>query len=295
MLVRSFRSEDAAGAAALSAACARGESDFVLNPLWESPEELFAELARHRIAPEDHLLVADGGGGSVLGVVGFVRPPGGTAAGLFVPIVDRRERGRGHGGDLLRAALAHGQDTLGIKLVSAAIGSRNHAGYALLTGCGFRPVRQHFLMRLDTPPKNGSPGLRNAVFEPAVAGDAPAVLALYEACGFSGRTEEDMENVIADSKRAVAVARLDGRVVAFTELETHWPGRVWVAYVGVTHELRDRGLGSALVSWALARQFEAGARSALLLLSPANRTALRAYEKTGFRRHRMIDVLEKGL
>ena len=54
-------------------------------------------------------------------------------------------------------------------------------------------------------------------------------------------------------------------------------------------------MGSALVAWAVARRFEAGTRSALLLLSPANRTALRAYEKVGFRRHRVVDVLEKRI
>ena len=55
------------------------------------------------------------------------------------------------------------------------------------------------------------------------------------------------------------------------------------------------GLGSALVSWLLARQFAAGAVAVLLALSPANRTALRAYEKVGFRRFRLIDALEKKL
>jgi hypothetical protein len=29
------------------------------------------------------------------------------------------------------------------------------------------------------------------------------------------------------------------------------------------------------------------------MLSPANRTALRTYEKSGFRRFRLIDILEK--
>ena len=75
------------------------------------------------------------------------------------------------------------------------------------------------------------------------------------------------------------MARQGSRIIAFCELETHWPQRVWVSYVGVEPELRDRGLGTALVSWSLARQFDAGAESALLMLSPANRTAFRAYEK----------------
>ena len=104
-----------------------------------------------------------------------------------------------------------------------------------------------------------------------------------------------MQRALADGRHAHAVAREAGRVVAFVELETHWPRRVWVAFVGVAPELRDRGLGSALVSFALARRFAAGAESALLMLSPANRTALRAYEKVGFRRHRLVDVLERAI
>jgi predicted GNAT family acetyltransferase len=31
------------------------------------------------------------------------------------------------------------------------------------------------------------------------------------------------------------------------------------------------------------------------MLSPANRTAVRAYEKVGFRRHRLVDVLERAI
>jgi ribosomal protein S18 acetylase RimI-like enzyme len=91
------------------------------------------------------------------------------------------------------------------------------------------------------------------------------------------------------------VARRGGEVVAFVELDSHWPERVWVAFVGVAHALQGRGVGTALVRSALEREFAGRARSALLLLSPANRSALRAYEKVGFRRFRLVDVLEKGL
>jgi predicted GNAT family acetyltransferase len=65
--------------------------------------------------------------------------------------------------------------------------------------------------------------------------------------------------------------------------------------VGVSPALRDHGLGTALTAWALAERFDAGASSALLVLSPSNRTALRAYEKVGFRLHRVFDVLERWL
>ena len=118
---------------------------------------------------------------------------------------------------------------------------------------------------------------------------------IYRACGFVPRPPEFMRACLLDGRHVLAVARHGGEIVAFTELETHLPKRVWVAYAGVNDDLRGRGVGSALVAWALERQFEAGTTAAMLLLSPANRTALRAYEKVGFRRSRLIDVLQKSL
>jgi ribosomal protein S18 acetylase RimI-like enzyme len=295
MTIRLFRPGDAPAAARLSAECARAESDFVLNPMWETEEELHAEFDRHGIRPEEHLLVEDAGEGEVLGLSGFLPSYATDAAGLFCPIVARSERGRGLGGELLRAALDHGARHLGVRLATAGIGTRNRAGYSLLTAHGFRAVRQHFLMRCDDKPgprRAPVPGLELGLAEPA---DVSAIHELYRVCGFDARTPEEMERTLSDGRHVHAVARHDGKVVAFTELETHWPRRNWVAFVGVTPELRDRGVGSTLVAWAVARQFESGADSALLLLSPANRTAVRAYEKVGFRRLRLFDVLEKLL
>jgi ribosomal protein S18 acetylase RimI-like enzyme len=291
--IRPFQPSDAPALVELSAWCARGESDFVLNPLWEAEAELFAEFERFGIEPAEHLLVADAGDGEQLGLAGFLRLPKAATAGLFCPIVKRSARGRGLGGELLRAALRLG-GSLGIALAAASIGTRNRAGYSLLTSHGFRPVRQHFLMRCDAP-QAAEPPFAGIAFGEAAADDAHAILSIYAACGFEERSLAAMEGVLADGRHAVGVAREEGRVVAFAELETHWPRRVWVAFVGVAPELRDRGLGSALVSWALARRFHGGAETALLMLSPANRTALRAYEKVGFRRHRLVDVLERSI
>jgi ribosomal protein S18 acetylase RimI-like enzyme len=292
--IRPFRDEDAPRLASLSAHCARGETDFVLNPYWETAEDLIAEFGRFGIDPEQHLLVADAGDGDPLGLAGFLRHPGAAAAGMFCPIVSREQRGRGLGGRLLRGAQELGGE-LGIKLATAAIGTRNRAGYSLLTSHGFRPVRQHFLMRCDERPSAPAPPVEDVVFETAKPDDAQSILDVYATCGFDERSLGTMQAVLDDGQHAHAVARSGERTIAFTEIETHWPQRVWVAYVGVDAELRDRGLGSALVAWALERQFDADAQSALLMLSPANRTALRAYEKVGFRRHRLVDVLEKKL
>jgi len=290
--IRPFQSSDAPAAAELTAWCARGEVDFVLNPCWETEAELLAEFGRFGIEPAEHLIVADAGDGEMLGLAGYLRQPKATTAALLCPIVKRSARGRGLGGEILRGALRLG-GALGVQLATAAIGTRNRAGYSLLTSHGFRPVRQHFLMRCNAP-QPGEPPLE-AVFAEAVSDDARAIHAIYSELGFEPRSLEGMERGMSDGRHAHAVARIGDRVVAFAEIETHWPRRPWVAFVGVVPALRGRGLGSALVAWILERRFRAGAESALLMLSPANRMALRAYEKVGFRRHRVVDVLERTL
>lgn len=294
MEIRPFRSEDAAALTELASQCSRGEADFVLNPLWSSEAELHAEFERFGIAPEEHLLVADAGDG-IAGLVGFLRHADAAEAGIFCPIVQRGERGRGLGGELLRAAQDLARSKLGIQFVTAGIGTRNRGGYSLLTSHGFRPARQAFLMRCDDPNTADAPPLEGGAFEPARAEDADTILSIYRECPFPERSGEAMEQILADGRHRHSVVRHEGEVIGFCELETHWPMRPWVAFVGVRKTLRDRGIGTALVSWALGQSFADGATAGLLMLSPANRTALRAYEKVGFRRFRLIDVLEKAL
>ena len=44
MGIRAFRTDDAAAVSELAASCLKGETDFVLNPLWETEAELTAEF-----------------------------------------------------------------------------------------------------------------------------------------------------------------------------------------------------------------------------------------------------------
>jgi ribosomal protein S18 acetylase RimI-like enzyme len=156
-------------------------------------------------------------------------------------------------------------------------------------------VRQAYVMKCERAPAVPEEPIAGLEIEIAKAEDAKAILELYLACGFEPRSEERMREVLADGRHAHAVARAGSDLAAFVEFETHWPRRPWVAFAGVAKERRDRGLGSGLVAWLLARQFASGAKAGLLALSPANRTALRAYEKVGFKRFRLIDALEKKL
>jgi ribosomal protein S18 acetylase RimI-like enzyme len=292
--LRPFRAGDAPALARLASSYARGEADFVLHPLWETEDELHAEFARHGISPEDHLVVADGGDGQALGMAGVLRFPGDTGAAVIAPVVERRERGKGAGGELLRAALDIAKRE-GVKLASAAVGSRNRSGYALLAAYGFRPVRQHFFMRTagELAPAGKLP--EGVTLDAARQDDASAIQDLYDDARFPPRTPEATRLALSDGRHTHAVARRGGAVVGFVELDAHWPERPFVSFVGVDGSLRDRGVGAGLVRFALERAFAAGARSAQLLLSPANRAALRAYEKVGFKRYRLVDVLEKGL
>lgn len=296
MPIRPFRREDVPALVELSRECARGESDFVLNPYWEDESEVHAEFERVGIDPAEHLLVADeGDDGSAQGMVGFLRRPGADAAGMFCPIVRRAERGRGLGGELLRAAQRLATERLGIRLVSAGVGTRNRAGYSLLTSHGFRPVRQTWLMKCEQPPAVPAVPIEGLELDTAHPDESDAILELFHACGFEKRSEDEMADALSDGRHLHAVARQGEALVGFAELQTHWPRRPWIAYVGVDKRVRDRGVGTLLVSWALAREFERGAHAGQLMLSPANRTALRAYEKVGFRRYRLVDVLEKAL
>jgi len=294
MVIRSYEPGDSGAIADLSAACARGEGDFVLNPLWENEDELHAEFARFGIDPAEHVLVACDDD-ELIGFAGFLRHPGADTAGLLCPVVKPGRRSRGVGGELLRAVHERASRTLGIRFATAGIGTRNRAGYSLLASHGYRPLRQHFFMRCDATPHPRRAPLAERSIAMAEPSDAGAILEIYEKCGFQHRDEEEMICAMQDGRHVHAIARESDRVVAFVELETHLRRRIWVAFVGVVPERRDRGIGSSLVAWALAREFEAGARSAMLLLSPANRTAVRAYEKVGFRRARLIDVLGRDL
>lgn len=293
MTIRRFQAGDAQAAAALAARCSRSESDFVLNPMWETEAELAAEFARHRIAPEDHLLVAEGVDGGLGGLAGLLRFPEEDIAGLICPVVSREERGQGLGGQLLRATLERAPE-LGIRMLVAGIGTRNRSGYSLLTALGFRPVRQHFLMRCGARPEANPPG-GDVEIGLASAADAEQLHALHLASGLLPRSVEQLKTALGDGDHLHAVARDGSRVLGFAELQGHWFERPWVSFVAVASEERDRGLGSALLAWAVDRAFESGVREALLVLSPANRTALGAYRRVGFEIHRVLDVLELSL
>ena len=144
---------------------------------------------------------------------------------------------------------------------------------------------------MQSPRSQPAPGF---LLEDGKPDDAAAIHASISSAA-SRRGAGRRARAFTSSRQRFAVARRDAELAAFVELDLHWPRRPWVAFVGVSPAQRDHGLGTALTAWALAERFDAGAASALLALSPSNRTALRSYEKVGFRLHRVFDVLERAL
>ena len=267
--------------------------------LGDASSELFAEFERHGDRrPRSTCWSPTRATARRSACAGFLRFPGETAAALIPPVVARAAARQGRGRRAAARALDARPSALDVKLASAAIGSRNRAGYALLTAYGFRPVRQHFLMRCDDAARAaGHAAGRGSRSSAARPDDAGAILELYREAGFPraharGDAPRPRRRPPRPRRRA---PRRRGRGLRRAR---HPLARaaVWVAFVGVDavaarprRRLRAGALGAG------ARSSTRGARSALLLLSPGNRSALRAYEKVGFRRHRLVDVLEKGL
>jgi hypothetical protein len=136
-------------------------------------------------------------------------------------------------------------------------------------------------MRCERARLSSEPAPPDLALETAQPGDADAILDLYSTCGFGPRSRERMQAVLSDGRHAHGVARAEGRVVAFVELETHWPRRVWVAFVGVAPQLRARGrLGAT--SWALGASSGRRRISLLMLLVMAAACGGRPFTATGW-------------
>jgi GNAT superfamily N-acetyltransferase len=97
------------------------------------------------------------------------------------------------------------------------------------------------------------------------------------------------EAVDSDSRQLLVVAELDGRVVGTLQLTfipslTYRGGeRAQIEAVRVDAGSRDRGLGRAMVGWAIEQARARGCRLVQLTTDQRRADALRFYESLGFR------------
>ena len=157
----------------------------------------------------------------------------------------------------------------------------------VLVANAFELVREWWQMTLGELPEGGQPIDEIAdgfVLRPARAEDAEAIAEL-DAVSFvipsltPGVAREQIERaavlrVLEDTAR--------GRAIGYLQLDTQAAARGYVSELVVHPDYQRRGLGEAMLRWALAWFRERGLRTATLTVNTDNAPAIALYRKLGF-------------
>jgi ribosomal protein S18 acetylase RimI-like enzyme len=277
--LRSFKPQDRAAVLELSRHALQRPQEQVGNPLWTTPEELDSELSDWDVAPEETLLV-DEVDGEVVGFAGVEVSPGFDHADLFGPLVAPGHRGRQIGTVLLEASIERAENR-SARSVVGAVGTRNPGGRILLERAGFAPrdsatavfrlsERDH--RRLSV----GPPGLR---VRRGGLDDLDATMRLYLECFPDGSFPESAWREGLEGG-AVFIGESDGEPHAMVNIDG--PDR-WIYHLGVAEGERSQGVGSYVLSEALASYWAHHPGDTLgLSVRADNLPALRLYRRQGF-------------
>ncbi|MCW3845770.1 GNAT family acetyltransferase [Sphingomonas sp. LB-2] len=129
----------------------------------------------------------------------------------------------------------------------------------------------------------------------AAAGDADAVIALWEACGLTrpwNDPQRDFALALASGASTVLVARvpvLGGEALAGSVMTGFDGHRGWVYYLAVAPGHRRKGLGRALMAGAEAWLRERGAPKIQLMVREENE-AVAFYEALGLERQKVVTL-----
>ncbi|MFF4340241.1 mycothiol synthase [Kitasatospora sp. NPDC001540] len=257
--------------------------------------EAVSEAGRLRIRPDRpregvrHLLQPVDGT-----VVGYAQVEG-ERPGTVELTVAPAERGRGLGGELVRAVLAGADGGLDFWAHGGLPAARHLAEVH-----GAHLVRELRQMRRTAPAPDAVPlpaGVRLRTFEPGR--DEAAWLAL-NALAFAHHpeqgswTERDLAERIAEpwfDPKGFFLAERDGRLVGFhwTKVQPDGLGEVYV--VGVDPAEQGNGLGKALTAVGLRHLvLERGLPTVMLYVDADNAAAVRVYERLGFEVHE-VDLM----
>lgn len=158
----------------------------------------------------------------------------------------------------------------------------------VLTGCAFELTYEWMEMNLFELPDNGSPSSRVApgyLLRPAAEDDLLEYIEL-DRRAFSAPRPMSLaaarEKLATVSLFQVLVSEADGRLAGFLSL-LRWPQATGaVNDIAVRPDLQGRGLGEAMMRWALAWFRQEGMRRAWLNVLLNNAPALSLYRKLGF-------------
>ncbi len=290
--LRSFRARDRDAVLELSRLALARRELHVGNPAWSSRDELESELADWDPPAEETLLVAEDRR-RVVGLGGVELPKGFAHAELFGPLIAPEAQGHGIGRDLLAASIERARRAPVTSLVGS-VGTRNASGRVLLERHGFRPrgrpTATFRLTRAEHRPPAGAPA--GVVLRLAGEEDLDAALELYRECFPEGRFPDAVwrENLAGET---VYAAEVEGRMVAILNIDPH---DRWMYHVGVTESERNRGIGSALLGWALEHYWERHPDETLGLdVTADNLPAIRLYRRQGFAPWLVLQTLELPL
>jgi len=277
--LRSFKPHDRAAVLELSRHALQRPQEQVGNPLWTTAEELDSELSDWPVPPEETLLV-DEVDGEVVGFAGVEVSPGFDHADLFGPLVAPGHRGRQIGTVLLEASIERAEDR-SARSVVGAVGTRNPGGRILLERAGFAArASATAVFRLSERDHRrlsaGPPGLsvRRGSLE-----DLDATMALYLECFPDGSFPESAWREGLESG-AVFIGETGGEPLAMVNIDA--PDR-WIYHLGVAEGERSQGVGSYVLSEALASYWAEHHGDTLgLSVRADNLPALRLYRRQGF-------------
>ena len=137
-----------------------------------------------------------------------------------------------------------------------------------------------------------APAISGTTVSEMADGDAPAVVALWHACGLTRPWNDpatDLANAVATATSTVLVARLPelvpgepGAGVAGTVMAGYDGHRGWLYYLAVDPALQGRGIGRSLVVAAEAWLAAQGAGKVQLMVRMSNTAVLGFYDSLGY-------------
>ena len=147
----------------------------------------------------------------------------------------------------------------------------------------------------------GDGSAEKLVIRPARRQDVAALAALFAADALGGHGDTDdpaalpdyeaaFERIAASPNDALWVAELDGTIAGtfqttlITSMSARGSANMSVEAVQTRGDLRGRGIGEAMMRFAIERAKEAGARQVQLMSNNSRGAAHRFYERLGFAR-----------
>ncbi len=113
------------------------------------------------------------------------------------------------------------------------------------------------------------------------------ISALYNKCFSADDGKETMEEFVRDpfsQTGTTFILRSGGKDLGFWVDVTYFEDLCFDLWIGIVPEQRRKGHGSHLMEYALNRAREKGCTRAGLLVNPANESAVKFYEHTGFQK-----------